>query len=136
MSISEKIKAINNKIEKNKAQYNLDRQTAKISALLSENVSIYEFLTGKVVLPEKDLLEKAATMKRFEYLLLGSELKKQTDIAEKQYKTWDTTYEFDRIKKQKPTIKKCNRSDQPTSENTNFINIVLIVFPLHQNIKL
>ena len=87
MSISEKIKAINNKIEKNKAQYNLDRQTAKISALLSENVSIYEFLTGKVVLPEKDLLEKAATMKRFEYLLLGSELKKQTDIAEKQYKT-------------------------------------------------
>ena len=26
MSISEKIKAINNKIEQNKAQYNLDRQ--------------------------------------------------------------------------------------------------------------
>ena len=111
MSISEKIKAINNKIEQNKAQYNLDRQTAKISALLSENVSIYEFLMGKVVLPEKDLLEKAATMKRFEYLLLGSELKKQTDTAEKLYKTWDTTYEFDRIKKQKPTIKKYNRSD-------------------------
>ena len=30
MSISEKIKAINNKIEQNKAQYDLDRQTAKI----------------------------------------------------------------------------------------------------------
>ena len=35
------------------------------------NVSGYEFLTGKDVLPEKDLLEKAATMKRFEYLSLG-----------------------------------------------------------------
>ena len=33
MSISEKIKAINNKMEQNKAQYDLDRQSAKISAL-------------------------------------------------------------------------------------------------------
>ena len=36
-------------------------------------------LTGKDVLPEKDLLEKATTMKRFEYSLLGKELKAQTD---------------------------------------------------------
>ena len=33
MSISEKIKAINRKIEQNKTQKNLDRQTGKISAL-------------------------------------------------------------------------------------------------------
>ena len=59
MSISEKIKIINNKIEQNKAQYNLDRQTAKSSVLSSGNVSKYEFLTGKDILPEKDLLEKA-----------------------------------------------------------------------------
>ena len=84
MSISEKIITINNKIEQNKAQYNLERQTAKISALSSGNVSKYEFLTGKDVLPETDLLEKAATMKRFEYLPLGKELKAQTDIAKKQ----------------------------------------------------
>ena len=58
MSISEKIKAINSKIEKSKAQYELDRQTAKVSALSSGNVSKSEFLTGKDVLPEKDLLEK------------------------------------------------------------------------------
>ena len=30
MSINEKVKAINNKIEQNTAQHNLDRQTAKI----------------------------------------------------------------------------------------------------------
>ena len=35
MSVSEKIKAINNKIKQNKAQYNLDRRTGKIAALLS-----------------------------------------------------------------------------------------------------
>ena len=33
MSIREKTKAINNKIERNKSQYNLDRQTVKIPAL-------------------------------------------------------------------------------------------------------
>ena len=59
MSISEKIKAINNKIEQNKAQHDLDRQTSKISALSSRNVSKYEFLTGKDVLPEKKLARKS-----------------------------------------------------------------------------
>ena len=65
MSISEKSKTIDNKIEQNKDQYKLDRQTAKISALSSGNVIKYEFVTDKDVLSEKDLLEKAATMKRF-----------------------------------------------------------------------
>ena len=57
MNISKKIKAINNKIEQNKAQYDLDRKTAKIS--------------------------KAAAVKRFEYSPLGKDLKKQTSVAEK-----------------------------------------------------
>ena len=56
MSISKKIKAINNKIEQNKTQYNSDRRTTKISSLPSGNVGKYEFLTGKDVLPEKNLL--------------------------------------------------------------------------------
>ena len=33
MNVSEKIKAINSKIEQNKTQYDLNRQTAKISPL-------------------------------------------------------------------------------------------------------
>ena len=69
MSISEKIKTTNNKIEQNKCQYDSDRQTAKISVLSSGNVSKYEFLTSKDVLPEEELLEKTYTMKRFEYSL-------------------------------------------------------------------
>ena len=39
-------------------QYNLDKQTAKISALTSENVGKNEFLTGRGVLSKKGLLEK------------------------------------------------------------------------------
>ena len=33
--------------------------------LSSRNVRKYQFLTGKDVLPEKDLLEKVATIERF-----------------------------------------------------------------------
>ena len=83
MSVSEKSKAINNKIEQNKAQYNLDKQTAKISALSSGNVIKYEFLTGKDVLQENNLLEKAAATKTFEHSPLGKELEKQTSVAKK-----------------------------------------------------
>ena len=43
MNISKKIKSINNKIERNKGQFNLDRRTATISALSSGNVSKNEF---------------------------------------------------------------------------------------------
>ena len=82
MTVSEKIKTIDIKNEQNKAQYNLDRQAPKISALSSRNVSKYEFST-RDVLPMKRLLQKAATIKRFKYSPLGSELKKQTSIAEK-----------------------------------------------------
>ena len=38
MSISEKIKSIDNKTEKKKTQYNLEGQTTRIFALTSRNV--------------------------------------------------------------------------------------------------
>ena len=65
MIITENIKKIDDKIEQNKAQYDLDRQTVTISTLSSGNVSKYEFLTSKYVLADTDLLEKAATIKGF-----------------------------------------------------------------------
>ena len=68
-------KSVNNKNKQSKDQYNLGGQTATISALSSGNLGKYEVLTGKDLLPEKDLLEKTALMKRFEYSPLGKELK-------------------------------------------------------------
>ena len=43
-------------------------------------------MTDENVLPEKALLDKAATIKIFEYLPWDSEFKKQIDITEKQCK--------------------------------------------------
>ena len=55
MSISKKIKVINNKIDQNKAQYDLDRQAAKILALSPRKVSKHKVLTVKDVLSEKKI---------------------------------------------------------------------------------
>ena len=52
MTVSEKIKTIDNKMEQNKTQYDLDRQTANNYALSSGNVSKYAFLTDKDVYPK------------------------------------------------------------------------------------
>ena len=76
---------------------NTGRQTAKVSGFLSKNATKYEFLTGKVVLPEKDLIKKSATIKRFHYFPLGKELKVQTEIAKNQCQKLDGTFEFDKI---------------------------------------
>ena len=58
MTVTEKIKTIDNKTEQNEAQYNLERQTAETSALLSGNVGKYEFLIGKIFYQKKKLLQK------------------------------------------------------------------------------
>ena len=68
MAVNEKIKIINNKIEQNQAQYDLNRQTAKMSVLSSGNVSKYELFTGKDVLPVKNLLEKTSIIKKLNIL--------------------------------------------------------------------
>ena len=58
-ALVKKLKAINNKTEQNKSQYNLDRQAAKIPALSCGNCSKYEFVTDKDALSEKKLSEEA-----------------------------------------------------------------------------
>ena len=115
MSISDKIKAINKKIDQNKAQYDLNRQTPKISVLSSGNVSKYEFWTGKDVLPKKDLLEKSAASKRFEYSPLGKELKKQTSVPEKQHQRFDNAFESNKKEEVKPKNKKQKKSSYAKS---------------------
>ena len=56
------------------------------------NVGNYKILTDEDVLLEKGLLEKAATIKIFEYSALGNDLKKQTSIAGKQYQQLDKVH--------------------------------------------
>ena len=67
MTITDQIKILNRKIMQNEAQYDLDRKAAKISALSSNNLDKYEYLTGE------DLGLKPSTIEqtKFEYSPLG-----------------------------------------------------------------
>ena len=101
------MKGINNKFEQNKGQYNLERQTDKISALSSGHVSKYDFLIGKDILAKENFIQKVAGIKRFEYDLLGKELKKEISVAERHYQKLDN--DFESSKREQVKIKKQNK---------------------------
>ena len=56
MTVTDQIKILNTKIKQNEAQYDLEREAVKISALSSNNLDKYEYLTGEDVLPNKQNL--------------------------------------------------------------------------------
>ena len=67
MTITDQIKVSNRKIVQNEAQHNLDRKAAKISALSSNNLDKYEYLTGEDLGLKPSTVEQA----KFEYSPLG-----------------------------------------------------------------
>ena len=75
------------------------------------------------MLLEEDLLEKAATIKRFEYSPLASQLKIHIDIEKMQHQRFDKVYEVDvrinRIDRQ-PTLEKYNKLDLIYNANDSF----------------
>ena len=67
MTVSDQIKILNRKSKQNEAQYDLDREGAKISALSSNNLDKYEYLTGEDLGLKPSTVEQA----KFEYSPLG-----------------------------------------------------------------
>ena len=68
MTVTDLLKTLDRKIMQNEAQYDLGRNAAKISALSSNNVTKYEYLTGKNLGLKPSTLEQA----KFEYSPLGN----------------------------------------------------------------
>ena len=67
MTIKDQLKILDRKIKQNSANYDLYRKNAEISALSSEDLNKYEYLTKKDLNYKPDPIEKA----RFEYSPLG-----------------------------------------------------------------
>ena len=65
---------IDDQIRDEKLQYDINREAAKISALSSNKIGKYEYLTGEEILPsnQKQTIEKA----NFTHFLLGKALEK------------------------------------------------------------
>ena len=80
MTVTDQIKILNRKIKQNEAQYDLDREAAKISALSSNSLNKYEILTGE----DLDLKASTAEQAKFEYSPLGKISNKELNEEDKK----------------------------------------------------
>ena len=80
MTITDQIKILDRKIMQKKAQYDLGRKAAKISALSSNNLDKYEYLTDGHLGLRPSTFEQA----KFEYSPLGKIFNKGLDKDDKE----------------------------------------------------
>ena len=80
MTLTEQVKILVAKIKADKTHYDLDRETAKISALSSGELEKNEYLTGEDLRYKSDVIQKA----KFEYSLLGKVFNKGLDESDKK----------------------------------------------------
>ena len=73
---------IDDQIRDEKLQHDINREAAEISALSSDKIDKYEYLTVKEILPsnQQQILEQA----KFTYSPLGKAFEKQTKTTEDQ----------------------------------------------------
>ena len=80
MTLTEQVKILDDKIKANNAQYDLDREAAKISALSSGKLEKYEYLPGEGLGYKQDVIQKA----KFEYSPLAKVFNKGPDESDKK----------------------------------------------------
>ena len=85
MTLTNEVEILDDKITANQAQYDLDREAAKISALSSGELGKYEYLTGEDLGYKPGVAEKA----QFEYSPLGKVFNNGSDESDKKRRTFE-----------------------------------------------
>ena len=80
MTLTDEHKTLNNKIKANQAQYDLDREAAKISALSSKELDKYEYLADEDLGYKPGVVEQA----KFEYSSLDKVSNKRLEKRDKK----------------------------------------------------
>ena len=80
MTVKDQLIILDKKLKQNKADYDLYRQNAEISALSSRDLDNYKYLTGKDLQYKPNPLQNA----KFEYSPLGQVFHKGLDSSERQ----------------------------------------------------
>ena len=80
MTLTDEFKSFNEKIKANQAQYVLDREAVKISALSSKELDKYEYLTGEDLRYKPGVVEQV----KFEYYPLGIVFNKRLEKEDKK----------------------------------------------------
>ena len=92
MTLTDELKILDDKISANQAEYDLDREAAKISAFSTKELDQYEYLIGEDIGYKPGLIEKA----KFEYSSLGeafNKLSKTNDQISKDKYDNDLVYD-------------------------------------------
>ena len=107
---------IDNKIRDEKIQHDIDRESAKISALSSGKLHKYEYLTGEDILPsnQQQIIEQT----KFTYSPLGKAFDKQIKTIEDQGKK-----QVDALKDLKP-----KEQTKPIEDKSNNQSKATIIF--------
>ena len=97
---------IEDQIKDEKLQYDINREAAKISALLSGKIDKYEYLTGEEILPsnQQQIIEQG----KFTYSPLGRTFEKETKTIEDQGKKQVDALADLKPKEIKPRVTKSN----------------------------
>ena len=114
MTIIDQIKILDKKITQNEAQYDLDRKAAKISALSSNNLDKYEYLTGEDLGLKPSIVEQA----RFEYSPLGKIFNKGLDKNDKKEGL------FKRLENIEGKIKNKNKKESEPIKNEEQLEVL------------
>ena len=80
MTVTDQIKILDRKTKQNEAQYDFDREAAKISALSSNNLDKYEYITDE----DLDLKPSTVEQAKFEYSPLGKIFNKGLNKEDKK----------------------------------------------------
>ena len=101
---------INDQIKDGKLEYDINREAAKISALSSEKLHKYEYLTGEDILPsaQQQIIEQT----KLPYSRLGKFFDKQIKTIEDQGKK-----QVDALEKLKPKEEKKAIEDKPNNQS-------------------
>ena len=131
---------INDQIRDEKLQYDINREAAKISTLLSGKIHKYEYLTGEDILPsnQQQIIEQA----KFTYSPLGKAFEKQIKtIEDKGQKQIDALESLKPKEQTKPIEDKSNNQSKATiifndliNKNKIIIIIIIIMSELHDNV--
>ena len=112
----------------NEAQYDLDRKAAKISALFSNNLDKYEYLTGEDFGLKPSTIEQA----KFEYSSLGKTFNKGLDKDDKKEALFKRLKNIENV--QKGLINDNNKPDKARSKSS--ILSTLIVYQVKVKMKM
>ena len=90
MAVTDQINILNRKLKQNEAQYDLDIEAAKISALSSNSLDKYEYRTGEDFGLKPSTVEK----EKFEYSPLDKIFNKGLSEEDKKGRTFEETKKY------------------------------------------